>query len=253
MPRIYATSILASDMNKAARRIEASPLFTEPQRLNAKRIVKSLISSRSIAKAGNDDAESRVDYLADILGLTKEEVITAVNLMRREGILADTLDMSAYILATEKENRAVNLLERFAKLELFFVEQLKDDVCEFNLKELNEQAEQRRLAGANVKNFRTLIYYYTIKKYIQKNEWKAAQAVQILPLISVEKLKDKINTRIDICRFVLKELFAKAAKPVYDGEEMKPVEFSLVGLFNAYKEHQQMDLTAKEVSLRIKA
>lgn len=117
--------------------------------------------------------------------------------------------MSAYILATEKENRAVNLLERFAKLELFFVEQLKDDVCEFNLKELNEQAEQRRLAGANVKNFRTLIYYYTIKKYIQKNEWKAAQAVQILPLISVEKLKDKIDTRIDICRFVLKELFAK--------------------------------------------
>lgn len=249
MPRIYATSILASDMNEAARSIEASPLFTEPQRLNAKRIVKSLISSRSIAKAGNDDAESRVDYLADILGLTKEEVITAVNLMRREGILADTLDMSAYILATEKENRAVNLLERFAKLELFFVEQLKDDVCEFNLKELNEQAEQRRLAGANVKNFRTLIYYYTIKKYIQKNEWKAAQAVQILPLISVEKLKDKIDTRIDICRFVLKELFAKAAKPVYDGEEMKPVEFSLVGLFNAYKEHQQMDLTAKEVSL----
>ena len=76
-------------MNEAARRIEASPLFTEPQRLNAKRIVKSLISSRSIAKAGNDDAESRVDYLADILGLTKEEVITAVNLMRREGILAD--------------------------------------------------------------------------------------------------------------------------------------------------------------------
>ena len=130
----------------------------------------------SIAKAGNDDAESRVDYLADILGLTKEEVITAVNLMRREGILADTLDMSAYILATEKENRAVNLLERFAKLELFFVEQLKDDVCEFNLKELNEQAEQRRLAGANVKNFRTLIYYYTIKKYIQKNEWKHCQS-----------------------------------------------------------------------------
>ena len=106
-------------MNEAARRIEASPLFTEPQRLNAKRIVKSLISSRSIAKAGNDDAESRVDYLADILGLTKEEVITAVNLMRREGILADTLDMSAYILATEKENRAVNLLERFANWNCF--------------------------------------------------------------------------------------------------------------------------------------
>lgn len=249
MPHVYATSILAQDMNEAARRIESSPLFTEAQQLNAKRIVKSLISSRSIARAGNDDAESRVDYLADILGLTKEEVITAVNLMRREGILADTLDMSAYILATEKENRAANLLERFAKLELFFVEQLKDDVCEFNLKELNEQAQQRHLTGASVKNLRTLIYYYTIKKYIQKNEWKSTQAVQILPLINIETLKDTIDTRIDICRFIVKELFAKAAKPVYDGKELKPVEFSLVGLFDAYKKYQQMDLTAKEVSL----
>ena len=249
MPRIYATSILANDMNEAARRIENSVLFTETQCMNAKRIVKSLISSRSIAKAGNDDAESRVDYLADILGLTKEEVITAVNLMRQEGLLADTQDMSAYIFASDKENKSFNILERFAKLEQFFIEQLKDGVSEFYLKELNEQAQQRHLAAANVKNLLTIIYYHSIKKHIQKAEHKNMQVVEILPLIELEKLKDKVDTKIDICRFILKEVFAKAALPVYTNQEMKAVQFSLVGLYNAYKEHQTMNLMVKEISL----
>ena len=69
MPHVYATSILAKDMQEASFRIDRSVLFSDQQRTNAKRIIKSLISSRSIAKAGNDDAESRVDYLADMLGM----------------------------------------------------------------------------------------------------------------------------------------------------------------------------------------
>ena len=93
-------------MREASFRIDQSALFSEDQRKNAKRIIKSLISSRSITDAGNDDAESRVDYLADTLGMTKEEVINAVNLMRQEGLLADTQDMSAYILASDTENKS---------------------------------------------------------------------------------------------------------------------------------------------------
>ncbi|MDD4125805.1 MAG: RecQ family ATP-dependent DNA helicase, partial [Eubacteriales bacterium] len=63
IPHIYATSILAKNMQEAVFHIDRSTLFSESQKLDAKRIIKSLISSRSIAKAGNDDAESRVDYL----------------------------------------------------------------------------------------------------------------------------------------------------------------------------------------------
>lgn len=140
MPHVYATSILAKDMREASFRIDQSVLFSEEQRTNAKRIIKSLISSRSIANAGNDDAESRVDYLADTLGMTKDEVINSVNLMRQEGLLADSLDMSAYILANDTENKSSLILDRFAKLEYYLLSQLTEDGCEFNLKELNEQA-----------------------------------------------------------------------------------------------------------------
>ena len=103
-------------MAEASFKIERSPVFNGKQKENAKRIMKSLISSRSIADAGNDDAESRVDYLADILGIPKEDVVTSINLMRQEGLLADSMDMSAYILKTDTENRSAQILSRFAKL-----------------------------------------------------------------------------------------------------------------------------------------
>ena len=159
MPHVYATSILAKDMREASFRIDQSALFSEEQRTNAKRIIKSLISSRSIANAGNDDAESRVDYLADTLGMTKDEVINSVNLMRQEGLLADSLDMSAYILANDTENKSSLILDRFAKLEYYLLSQLTEDGCEFNLKELNEQAHSEGITVSSVKNLRTLMYY----------------------------------------------------------------------------------------------
>lgn len=68
VPRVYATSICAKDMNEASLRI-----------------IKSLISRRSIATAGNSEAEHRVDYLADIFDLEKQEVIESINLMRQSG------------------------------------------------------------------------------------------------------------------------------------------------------------------------
>ena len=157
MPHVYATSILAKDMREASFRIDQSALFSEEQRTNAKRIIKSLISSRSIANAGNDDAESRVDYLADTLGMTKDEVINSVNLMRQEGLLADSLDMSAYILANDAENKSSLILDRFAKLEYYLLSQLTEDGCEFNLKELNEQAHSEGITVSSVKNLRTLM------------------------------------------------------------------------------------------------
>lgn len=111
MPHVYATSIQVKNMAEASARIEKSALFSDEQRTSAKRIIKSLISSRSIARAGGDDAESRVDYLADMLGLTREEVINSVNMMRQEGLLADYSDMSAYIQASDKEYKAMLQLD----------------------------------------------------------------------------------------------------------------------------------------------
>ena len=241
MPHVYATSIRAKDMREASSRIDQSTLFSDDERITAKRIIKSLISSRSIAAAEGDDAESRVDYLADTLGMTKEEVVNAVNLMRQDGLLEDSMDMSAYILASDTENRSRLILERFAKLERFLLSRFAEDGCDLNLKELNEAAQAEGIAAASVKNLRTLLYYHTVKNYIRKSEDRESRTVKLFPALDTSKLMDKYNRRMDVCRFILETLYARAEEVPPSERDEKPVLFSLVGLFREYKAIPRME------------
>lgn len=231
MPRVYATSILASNMEEAARIIDGSKAFSEQQKINAKRIVKSLISSRSNSRAGNADAESRVDYLADMLGLERKEVVDCVNLMRQEGLLADSQDMTAFIFKTDTQNRSSLILERFAKLEKFVLSQMDERGGCLTLKEINDAALNAGIANSTVKNIKTIHYYLTIKGYISKREDGA-----IVPLLETSKMMDKFYGRIEICRFIVEKLYEKAREQqnADQHKEELPVQFSLVGLFHGY-------------------
>ena len=90
VPHVYATGITVKNMDEARKRISMSLLFDRDEIEKAVRIIKSLISQKHIAKAQDSEAESRIDYLADILGISKREVISVVERMRQEGILADS-------------------------------------------------------------------------------------------------------------------------------------------------------------------
>lgn len=93
-------------------RISASLLFGSDEIEKAVRIIKSLISQKYITKAQDSEAESRIDYLADILGISKKEIISVVERMRQEGILADNKDISAYLLDTgDSERKSQTLLD----------------------------------------------------------------------------------------------------------------------------------------------
>ena len=242
VPRIYATSIRAKDMTEASYRIRKSDLFTEEQKNTALRIVKSLISSRSIATATDFDAESRVDYLADILGIEKEAVIESINLMRQEGLLEDYSDMSAYIYDSDTQHKSTLVLDRFSKLERFILSKITDEGASFGFKELNEEAQKEGITTSNVKNIRVILYYLTIKNYVTKEENRDNFSVQLVPSLNLRQLMNKFERRIDICRFILNQLYAKAISNVENDEEKKPVEFSLVGLFKAYQAEIRMEL-----------
>ena len=248
MPHVYATSILAKNMEEASNKIDRSKLLSEPQREYAKRIIKSLISSRSIATAGNDEAESRVDYLADTLGIEKSSVVECVNIMRQERLLDDSMDMSAYILKNDTQNRSALILDRFAKLEKFIFSQIEEQGNSFALKEMNEAALNAGINHSSVKNIRTILYYLTIKGYITKQETGANQHTVITPAMDVSKLLEKFYKRIDICRFVVKTLYSQAENT--DGsKDEAPVQFSLVGLYNDYLSEPKMDTSTAETTL----
>ena len=255
VPHVYATSILVKNMEEAVFRIDRSPAFSDEQKKESKRIMKSLISSKSIAAAGNDDAESRVDYLADILGIPKENVIEDVNLMRHEGLLADSLDMSAYIFRTDTENRSTLILNRFAKLEEFLLNRLSEQGADYGLKELNEAALAAGVTGSTVRNIRTLLYYLTIKGYISKGNRSQdedggsdGQHLMIVPTTELPRLMGKFRRRIDICRFLL-PYFYSIAQPILPGEEKAPIQFSLVELFRKYDETPKMEFGTEKTTL----
>ncbi len=202
MPRVYADSITVKNMEEASLHIDQSKHFTGSQRIQAKRIIKALISSRSIASAGNDLAESRVDYLADVLGMEKRDVIDCVSVMRQEGLLADSMDMSAYIFKQDTRNRSAQALDRFAKLERFLLGQIGYEERGFALKELNEAALDGGISHVSVRDIRTILYYLTIKGCIAKQE-KGGQHVIITPLMAQDRLLEKFGRRIELCHFIL--------------------------------------------------
>lgn len=124
-PHVYADSILSANLAQAAERIDASPRFNDREKKTAKLTMGFLISRRSTQKNTGEDAESRVDYIADRLGVEKGEIIQAVNLLREEELLADHMELSAHIRCTDTQNRSERILKHFLKLEKFLMENLR--------------------------------------------------------------------------------------------------------------------------------
>lgn len=249
VPHVYATSILAKNMQEAGAFIEKSDLFSDAQKITAKRIIGFLISSRSIANAGNDEAESRVDYISDRLGLDKSEIIVCIDLMKEIGLLADSQDMSAYIHKSDSLNKSLQILEKFIRLENYLWQQLREEGASFNLKELNDRASDEGISSSTVKNIRTILYFWTIKSYIQKSPNNSQYRADVMPNFSLDKLIHKFNKRVDICRFIVKELYEKGNLNPDKQEEEIPVLFSLVGLLQAYKETPLLELYDQAVLL----
>ena len=184
-----------------------------------------------------------MDYLADILGIEKEAVIESINLMRQEGLLEDYSDMSAYIYDSDSQHKSTLVLDRFSKLERFILSKITDEGASFGFKELNEEAQNEGITTSNVKNIRTLLHYLTIKNYITKEENRDSFSVNLVPSLDLKRLMDKFERRIEICRFILGELYSKATPDGDADAEKKPVEFSLVGLFKAYQAVPRMEVS----------
>lgn len=251
VPRVYATSILSKNMMEAATKIDQSTLMNDDQKEMAKKIVKSLISSRSIAKGTQGEAESRVDYLADKLGLTKKDVLDVITMLRQEGILADSMDMSAYMFKSDTENRSALTLNRFAKLEEYLLSLLAEGKMDLSLKEINEAALEKGITGSSTKNIRTILYFWNINGIVtkcNKEVLDASESPQWIATSDINRIYDKFFRRIDICRFLV-TYFYEIAQPAKESGEAV-VEFSLVGLYQKYLEKEENELLKQQIAVR---
>lgn len=235
VPHVYATGITVKNLDEARRRITESILFESAEVEKAVRIIKSLISKKYVAKAQDDDAESRVDYLADILGLSKADVISCVQRMRQEGILADSKDISAYLNdAGESENRSKRLLDRFTRLERYILDHLSGDTLRISYKQLNDNAQRDGLDTATEKDIRTLLYFLTVKGYTRKRE-DAAHNLELSCHANLESTLRRFERRLEICRFTVGWLYRLVAAAPQGGPKDAGITFSVVQLLNDLK------------------
>lgn len=237
VPHVYATGITVKNMDEARRRIAESLLFEKEEVEKAVRIIKSLISQRSVAKAQDAEAESRIDYLADMLELSKKEVVSAVERMRQEGILADTKDISAYLYDSgESERNSRQTLRRFVELERYILDHIPDDTLRISCKQFNDDAHKAGITTASEKDIRTLLYFLTIKGYTRKRE-DAAHNVEVTRLASMQATISRFERRLEICEFAVEWLY-KQVVDAADGNDavQKGVQFSIVKLLGDLRE-----------------
>jgi ATP-dependent DNA helicase RecQ len=235
MPRVFADGLRVRNAEEAIRHIQASERFDEQQKVQAIRIMRSLIASRSRKRASDEEAESRVDYISDRLGLEREDVIRAIQLLREINLLADSKDLTAYIKRTETRNRSLVILKSFAQLERFLLGEVEDEEHVVHLKELNERAEADGIVEASPAKLRTILNLWAIKGWIKRQN-EGRDHVAVLRLFDRSALADTLARRHELAQFIVEFL----GDPIRLGEEQvsvngeMPVEFSVLELKEEY-------------------
>src|SRR5690606_10708176 len=136
MPRVFADSIQTKTAQEAIDKIKRSNNFNQEQEEHAIRIIRSLISSKNTNLLNLDEAEARVDYISDNLGIPIRKVIGIVNLLREDGILADAKDLKAFIKKGTDKNRSVSIVKDHGLIENFLAQQFDQEERAFQIKEL---------------------------------------------------------------------------------------------------------------------
>ena len=246
VPHVYATGITVKNMDEARTCIAESALFSKEEIEQAVRIIKSLISQKYTKGAQDAEAESRIDYLADILGLSKHNVVSAVERMRQEGILADSKDISAYLHDTgDTERKSQMLLERFARLERYILGRISEDALHTSYRQLNDKAVSEGITTATEKDIRTLLYFLCIEKYARKKE-DAAHNMELARQTNAEQLMNRFEKRLKICRFAIEWLYKVAAEMPEEAQEKHAVQFSVVEMLNQMKAGQLSLFTSSD-------
>ena len=239
MPRIFASSIQVPNAQEAINRIELSSRFTSPQKVQAVRIIKKLFSSKSRQKNAEDEAEARIDYLADHLAMVKEDVIEIINLLREEGILADSKDLQAFVRTSDSLQKPLDVIATTGLLENFLLKQVKVELRNFHIKELNEQAELEGIKNITPAKIRSVINYWGIKNWVSKKyASNSKNHVELKANLPIDELKDKFQKRHELASFMVEYLHKKATEkanelPLFSQEQA--VDFSVMELKMAFE------------------
>lgn len=253
-PQIFAISIACNSMIEASKVIEASTRFSDAeQRRFAAAIMSRLFSARSIKRAqDHEEGETRVDYLADTLGLPTGRVYQLVNILREEGLLAMSNDMKAFIKAGDNGERAVRSLGEFVAIERVLLDEVGREERLYHLKELNVRLIEAGCTVCTVKKLLTVLNLWEAMNVV-KRATRVGSRFAMTRVIPDAGARAQINKRTilatGIIRLLCLKAQAKAGNAPKAAEEL-PVEFSPIELGNALNKDTifaELNATTQEV------
>lgn len=238
-PKLYANSILSRNAQEAINKINNSHKFDEKQKMNAVRIIKKLFSSKSRKHLGDEEAEARIDYISDHLGIAKGEVIEIVNILREERILADARDLTAFIKRRENKNRSLSILKSFRGIEGFLLSVFENEEKIFHIKELNELAEENGCKDITPNRLKTIINFWAIKNWIKwQYVYGSTNSMAVVSLFEREDFVKKLEKRHELAQFILEFLYERSnitADAEDSNKEEVLVEFSVLELKEGFE------------------
>ncbi len=240
MPHIYANSIQASNVIEAARRMAEAGDMTEKEQETARRVLSYLISRKNTRRGLNEEAESRVDYLADRLGLPKETVIYAIQQMRDEGLLADQMDLTVFLRVGDSQNKSEQILNEFLKLEEYLIDHLPEG-DPFNYRELNDSALKSGINGATVRRIKTLVFFCTLTGDLKKSFQPDDDQVRLERKRERADQMEQYQRRAELSRFIVRYLYQKSSPADRENKEMLQVSFSVTELVTTFPERKGFD------------
>jgi ATP-dependent DNA helicase RecQ len=243
MPRVLANSIQSKTAMEAIEKIMASTKFeNDRQKMNAARIIRKLFSSKNIKEATGEEAETRIDYISDHLGVVKEDVIRIINLLREEKILGDNKDLTAFIKKGESKNKSLTILQLFSTLERFLLPKLELTEKQFHYKELNELAEREGFQDVSPKRLKTILNFWAIKNWIkQQHHDFSNNLVTVIACHPKDILSQKLDKRLELAQFIVEFLYEKSKS----GAEGAEIEEVLIG----FSIHELKEGFEKQMSL----
>ncbi len=234
-PQIFANSILVKNAQEAIGKINSSCRFNDIEKVKAIRIIKKLISSKSIKQVTDEVAESRIDYISDHLGIVTAEVIKIITLLREEKILADNKDLTSFIKKKDTVNRSKSITETFLRIEEFLLGQLAEQEKTYHIKELNEQAIEAGCQNVTPNKLKTIFNFWAIKNWIKcKNPEYSKNHIIIICTQTKTVLIEKLKKRHVLAKFIVELLYNKIDNNVEENQEEILIEFSILELKEAY-------------------
>ncbi len=224
IPHVYADSMLVRSVMEAEEKIDKATCFTEKEKESALRIVHRLIKE-----------DTRVDYIADHLGMEKETVIWLVDKLRDAGVLADDKDLTAYIDETSGLQRELNQLHIYTQLENFILQKLAENETDFSIKKLNEEAQESGIKKSTTDRIVKIINFWVIKKLVKKEYMNHSKdLVRITLCMEMDRFEKLIKKNWNVAEFILHDL-----ENIKEYNESY-IKFSVLGLVNDFNYENQL-------------